>query len=155
MRNEILFVRELPTLDFIMNEINEQQAQAMPTANRKIGGLFLWLAAAQILQIAAGAVLGLFVAPASLFVSRTETEAFIWIAAGFFGIALIALGVILIPLSVIAAVAFRNDKKWRNVVGIIAAGLACLAFPFGTILGGYLVWKITNRKKDGAVVKII
>ncbi len=116
--------------------------------NQTISRLFYWLAALQILIIIGGAVLGLLVAPASLFVSRTENEAFVWIAVGFVGFAAIALGVILIPLSLVAASAFRNDKKWRKVVGITAAGLAILEFPFGTILGGYLVWKIINRKKN-------
>ncbi len=115
--------------------------------NQTISRLFYWLAALQILIIFGGAVLGLLVAPASLFVSRTENEAFVWIAVGFVGFAAIALGVILIPLSLVAASAFRNDKKWRKVVGITAAGLAILEFLFGTILGGYLVWKILKQRK--------
>lgn len=118
--------------------------------NQTISRLFYWLAALQILIIIGGAVLGLLVAPASLFLSRTENEAFVWIAAGFVGFAAIALGVILIPLSLVAASAFRNDKKWRKVVGIAAAVLAVLEFPFGTILGGCLVWKIINRKKTNS-----
>lgn len=119
--------------------------------NQKIGKLFRLLAAWQILQIAGGAVLGLLVAPASLFVSRTETEAFGWIAAGFAGFAAIALGVILIPLSIVAASGFRGEKKWRKIVGIAAASLAILEFPCGTLLGGYLLWRIFNQRKAAEV----
>lgn len=116
--------------------------------NQIISRLFYWLAALQILIIIGGAVVGLFMAPLSIFVSKTEAEYFGWLAIGLIGILNIALGVILIPLSLVAASAFRNDKKWRKAVGIAAAVLAVLEFPFGTILGGYLVWKIINRKKN-------
>ncbi len=116
--------------------------------NQTISRLFYWLAALQILIIIGGAVVGLFMAPLSIFVSKTEAEYFGWLAIGLIGILNIALGVILIPLSLVAASAFRNDKKWRKVVGIAASVLAVLEIPFGTILGGYLVWKIINRKKN-------
>ena len=79
--------------------------------NQTISRLFYWLAALQILIIIGGAVLGLLVAPASLFVSRTENEAFVWIAAGFVGFAAIALGVILIPLSLVAARASSGRSR--------------------------------------------
>ncbi len=102
----------------------------------------------RLFLIIGGAVVGLFMAPLSIFVSKTEAEYFGWLAIGLIGILNIALGVILIPLSLVAASAFRNDKKWRKVVGIAASVLAVLEIPFGTILGGYLVWKIINRKKN-------
>ncbi|MBA3786961.1 MAG: hypothetical protein H0X15_15740, partial [Acidobacteria bacterium] len=57
----------------------------MRTENQTIGRLFYLLAALQILIISGGAILGLLVAPTSLFVSRTENEAFVWIALGFVG----------------------------------------------------------------------
>jgi uncharacterized Tic20 family protein len=133
-------------MDYQRNQL--QHGLKMRTENQTIGRLFYLLAALQILIISGGAILGLLVAPASLFVSQTENEAFVWIALGFVGLANVALGVILILLSIVAAIGFRNEKKWRKIVGIIAAGLAILEFPFGTILGGYLVWKIINRKKN-------
>ena len=145
MNNEMAYKRELPTLDFIMREMREQTAKIPET--ERAGRLFNWLAALQIVTILGGAILGLFIAPASLFVSRTDGEAFAWIAAAFTGFAMIALGVITLPLALLAANAFRKDKKWRSVVGCAAAGLAILELPFGTILGGYLIWKIINRKK--------
>ena len=146
MNNQMIYARELPTVDFIMSEMREQKAQTAMPETERVGRLFYWLAATQILTIGGGAILGLLVAPASLFVSQTDGEAFAWIAAGLVGFAAIALGLILIPLSLVAASAFRSDKKWRSVVGFAAAGLAVLEFPFGTILGGCLIWKILHRK---------
>lgn len=113
------------------------------TEDRKIASLFYVLAAAQILQIAGGGVLGLLVAPASLFISRTETEAFVWIVLGFAGFVFIAVGIILIPLSIFAAVGFRRKKKWRKIVGFGTSCLAVLAFPFGTIFGITAMRKIS------------
>lgn len=145
MSNEAIYIRELPTLDFIMRENSEQKMPASATENQKIGIFFYWLAAAQIAQILIGAVLSFFVAPASLFVSRTDDEAFAWIAAAFIGFAVIALGLILIVLSIVAARAFRKEKSRRNVIGIITAGLAIFAFPFGTISGSLLLRKILRN----------
>ena len=148
MNNEMVYVRELPTLNFIMNEMRQHETRAAMPETKKIGTFFYLLAAMQILTIFCGAVLTFFIAPATIFASRTQEDEFFGIAVGLVGLAAIALGLILIPLSLVAASAFRNDKKWRKVVGIAAAVLAVLEFPFGTILGGYLVWKIINRKKN-------
>lgn len=147
MNNEMIYKRELPTLDFIMSEMRQQTAAAAMPENRKIGTVFYLLAASQIFTIFGGAVLGLFIAPATIFASRTQSDEVFGITVGLIGLAAIALGVILIPLSLASAVAFRRDKNWRNSVGFAAAGLAVLAVPFGTILGGYLIWKIIKRKK--------
>ena len=145
MNNEMIYARELPTLDFIMSEMIQHKTQTAMPDKQKIGGLFCWLAAAQILTIAGGALFGLVVAPTSLFMARTENEALFWFAAGFVGCLAGALGVILIPLSLIAANGFYKDRKWRKVVGIIAAGLAFLQFPVGTIGGGYLLHKLFRQ----------
>ncbi len=120
----------------------------MRTENQTIGRLFYLLAALQILIISGGALLGLFVAPASLFVSQTENEAFVWIVLGFIGLANVALAVILILLSIVAAIGFRSEKRWRKIVGIITAGLAILEFPLGTVLGGFLLWKMLRKRDD-------
>jgi hypothetical protein len=145
MNNEMVFVREMPTLKFIMSEMMQYKTKAALPENQKLGRLFYLLAAVQIVAIAGGAILGLFVAPASLFVSRTENDALLWFAAGLIGFLAVALGVILIPLSLIAANGFYKDRRWRKVVGIIAAGLALLQFPVGTICGGYLLHKLFRR----------
>lgn len=147
MSNEAIYIQELPTLDFIMREMDEQKMSTDAGENGRIGKLFYYLAAAQILQIAVGAVLSFFVAPASLFVSRTDDEAFAWIAAAFAGVVMIALGAVVIALSIVAAFAFRREKSWRNIIGIAAAGIAVFAFPFGTIMGGILIWRIFKVRK--------
>lgn len=148
MSNEMVYVREMPTLEFIMSEMMQHKAQAKLPENERIGRLFHLLAALQILTIAGGAVLGLFVAPASLFASRTDGEAFGWIAAALVGFLSIALGVITLPLAAVAANGFRREKKWGKAVGIIAAGLTLLEFPFGTVLGSYLLWKIFSKSSQ-------
>ncbi len=74
MNNEMIYVRELPTLDFIMSEMKQQKTTATMPENRIIGILFYLLAALQIFTIFGGAVLSLFVAPATLFASRTQSD---------------------------------------------------------------------------------
>ncbi len=129
-----------------MTEILESNpAAASAIENKKLGRLFYVLAALQILIIFGGAVLVLLVAPASLFVSTTEGEAFFWIAAGFGGLVFLALGVILIPLSIIASRGISQEKTWGRIVGIIAAILAIFEFPLGTFFGGYLLWKLFRQ----------
>ncbi len=75
-------------MDYQRNQL--QHGLKMRTENQTIGRLFYLLAALQILIISGGAILGLLVAPASLFVSQTENEAFVWIALGFVGFTFVA-----------------------------------------------------------------
>lgn len=114
------------------------------TENQNTGLLFYLLAALQILQAVCGAILSLLIAPASLFVSRSENEAFGWIVAGFIGLAVLALALVLIPLSLIAAIGFRGEKRWRKITGFIAACLAILEFPLGTLLSIFLFRKVLS-----------
>ena len=147
MNDDAIYIQEMPTSDSLMNEISEQKMFSETAGNQNIGKLFRRLAVAQVVQIAGGAVLGFFVAPAGLFVSREETEAFYWIAAAVFGYGQILLGVILIPLSLITASAFRGEKSRRRFAGILTSGLAILSFPLGTIFGAILIAKIFNKGK--------
>ncbi len=114
--------------------------------NQKLGRLFYVFTALQILIIFGGAVLVLLVAPTSLFVSTTEGEAFFWIFSGFTGLVFIALGVVLIPLSIAAARGISQEKNWGRTVGVITAILAVFEFPLGTFFGGYLLWKLFRRQ---------
>jgi hypothetical protein len=130
-----------------MTEIIKDNPKSVSVVeNQKLDRLFYVFAAFQILIILCGAILVLLVAPASLFVSTTESEAFFWIAAGFIGLMFIALGVVLIPLSIAAARGISQEKNWGRIVGIIAAILAFFEFPLGTIFGGYLLWKLFRRQ---------
>lgn len=142
MRNKTV----LTASEFMTSEIAESRTQTMMTENQKLGRLFKLLAALQILTIFGGAGLDLFVAPASLFVSTTETQAVVWIVLGFAGLANVALGVILIPLSIVAAHGIRQEKKWGKICGISAGILAIFEFPLGTIFGGYLLWKLLRKQ---------
>ena len=125
-------------------------AVASAAENQLLGRLFYVLAALQIMIICVSAVLVLLVAPASLFVSTTESGAFFWIVSGLVGLVSAALGVILIPLSLVAARGFSQEKNWGGIAGISAAILAIFQFPLGTIFGCYLLWKLLRRsnRKD-------
>jgi hypothetical protein len=59
---------------------------------------------------------------------------------GFFGVLMIVLGLVLGLPSVIAGYAMLRRKSWARVVGIIAACLEALSFPFGTALCVYTFW---------------
>ncbi len=142
MRNKTV----LPDSKFMTSEMVESKTQTVMTENQKLGRLFNFFAALQILMILGGAILGFFIAPASMFVSTTETQAFVWIVLGFVGLANIALGAVLIVLSIVAALGIRQEKKWGKICGIIAAILAVFEFPLGTIFGIYLLRKLFRKQ---------
>jgi len=142
---ELVMVRELPTMDFIMREMAENNARAAAPEAQKPGGLFYALAALQVPIILGGAVIGLFMAPISLFVSTTEGQAIAWLLIALIALANLALGLIVLPLGIAAGIGLGKEKKWGKVVGIIAALLALLQFPVGTICGGYLLHKLFRR----------
>ncbi len=130
-----------------MTEIIKDNPKSVSVVeNQKLDRLFYVFAAFQILIILCGAILVLLVAPASLFVSTTESEAFFWIFLGFTGLVFIALGVVLIPLSIAAARGISQEKNWGRTVGVITAILAVFEFPLGTFFGGYLLWKLFRRQ---------
>ncbi|MGI8642154.1 MAG: hypothetical protein ACR2MG_19665, partial [Pyrinomonadaceae bacterium] len=58
-----------------------------------------------------------------------------------------ALGLLLLPLGIAAGIGLCKEKRWGKVVGIIAALLALLQFPVGTIFGGYLLWKLFRKQR--------
>ena len=109
------------------------------TAAEKIGTAFFLFAALEFVLVLSGAVLTFLVAPASLFVSRTETEAFTWMTIWSLAIVTLAFGLVLLPLAVIAGRASRSGKSWSKKFGVITAIIALLQLPFGTILGFYLL----------------
>jgi len=129
-----------------MEIMKNNPAAASAAENQTLRKLFYVLAALQILMIFGGAVLVLLIAPTSLFVSTTENEAFFWIVSGIVGLVFIALGLILIPLSIAASRGISQEKSWGRIVGIVAAILAIFEFPLGTIFGGFLLWKLFRRQ---------
>lgn len=143
---ETIMTVEVIKFDFDMYEAAESRktlGEAKPAA------LFYALAALEVGQIIGGLALGLLVAPASLFAARTETEAFVWIVAGFAGLFIAALGVVLIPLALIAAFGSRQSKRYGKICGVIAAVAAILQFPLGTMFGAFLLWKLFKRTSVG------
>ena len=133
MHSQIIPITELPTV-----KMNVGQIIMLPRCNRRLDKIFYLLAAGQFLTAVVGALLGLLVAPASLFVSRTETEAVAWLAVGVAALWFAALGMLAMPFAIAAARATRGAK----IYGCIAAALTFLQFPLGTIFGGYLFWRL-------------
>lgn len=118
------------------------RGQNSETAQKDLSGKFYTLAVFEILMILCGAILALLVAPASLFVSRAESEAFAWIAAGMLAACFAAIGLIAFPLALLAARGANRGKGYGKICGIIAGVLAILQFPLGTIFGWLLLRKI-------------
>lgn len=145
MSNETVYVGELPTQEFVMRETAGNKMPVTLPETQKLSRLFNLFAALQILMILGGAVVGLFMAPLSIFVSKTEAEYIGWLVIGLIGIVNIALGVILIPLSIVAARGICQEKTWGKTIGIVAATLAIFEFPIGTLCGGFLAWKLFRR----------
>jgi glycerol-3-phosphate acyltransferase PlsY len=119
----------------------------MRTENQKLARLFYVFAALQAPIILVGAVVGLFMAPVSLFVSTTESQYIGWLLIALIALANLALGLLVLPLAIAAGVGLHKEKRWGKIVGIIAALLALLQFPVGSIFGGYLFWKILKQRK--------
>lgn len=145
MSNEMVYVRELPTLEFIMSEMVQHKTRTTTANAQKPGTLFYLFAALQVPLILGGAVIGLFMAPLSLFVSTTEAQYVGWLLIGLVALLNLALGLLVLPLGIAAGIGLGKEKKWGKVVGTIAASLALLQFPVGTICGGYLLWKLFRR----------
>lgn len=120
----------------------ENKMQEILPETQKLSRLFDLFVALQILIILGGAVISFFIAPLSIFISKTEAEYIGWLVIGLIGIVNIALGVILIPLSIVAACGIRQEKSWGKAAGIAASILAIFEFPVGTIFGGFLMRKV-------------
>jgi len=133
-------------MEFIMREMAENNALVNARETQKPGKIFYVFAALQVLIILGGAVVGLLMAPASIFVSTTESQAMDWLLKGLVALVNLALGLLALPLGIAAGIGLGKEKKWGRVVGSIAASLALLQFPVGTIFGGYLLWKLFRRQ---------
>ncbi|MEJ7622938.1 MAG: hypothetical protein WKF34_02990 [Pyrinomonadaceae bacterium] len=84
-------------------------------------------------------------APLSLFVSTTESQYIGLILIALVALANLALGLLVLPLSVAAGIGLGKEKRWGRVVGIIAALLALLQIPIGTMFGVYLLWRLFRK----------
>lgn len=118
------------------------RAQNSETAQKDLSRKFYLLAVFEFLTILCGAITALLVAPASLFVSRAEPEAFAWIAAGIVAACFAVVGLLALPLALLAARGANRGKSYGKVCGSIAGVLAILQFPLGTIFGALILRKI-------------
>jgi hypothetical protein len=46
--------------------------------------------------------------------------------------------------------ALRQHKEWARMVGMLYAVLILLAFPVGTIIGVYILWKLGLKWKESS-----
>lgn len=145
MTNFEIPISEMPTVELPTVQLINYNFPVDAPPEQNVGGLFKWLAALQVLAIFGGAAMSLFIAPASIFVSNTEEQIVGWMLFGAFGVLLAALGLLLIPVSLVAARGVRKNARWGKIVGVIAAVLALVEFPLGTFWGGYVLWKLLRR----------
>jgi hypothetical protein len=66
---------------------------------------------------------------------------------GIFGLIMIVLGVILGLPSILAGYAMLRHKSWAKVMGIIAACIEAISFPFGTALCVYTFWFLFGQNE--------
>ncbi len=59
---------------------------------------------------------------------------------GFFGILMLALALVFGLPPILAGYGMLKGKSWARVVGIVAACVEALSFPFGTALCVYTLW---------------
>ena len=59
---------------------------------------------------------------------------------GFFGVLMLALALIFGLPPILAGYAMLKHKSWARVMGIVAACVEALTFPFGTALCVYTLW---------------
>jgi len=125
---------------------NQSQAERETQPSRRLATRFFIFAGLQALIILAGAVVGLFIAPASLFVSQTSDEAAGWILVGLVAAVFGVLGVVLFILAIIAGLGIRKSNRWGRITGFITALIALLEFPIGTAFGVYALMMLMKGK---------
>src|SRR5919107_4424326 len=59
---------------------------------------------------------------------------------GIMGVLMVVLGVVLGLPSILAGYAMLKHKSWARVMGVVAACVEALSFPFGTALCVYTLW---------------
>jgi hypothetical protein len=66
---------------------------------------------------------------------------------GFFGVLMLVLAVVLGLPPILAGYAMLKHKSWAKVMGIIAAVVEALSFPFGTALCVYTFWFLFGQNE--------
>ncbi len=121
--------------------------QQKGSALKRLSTHFYLFAAFQLLLILAGAAGGLFIAPVSLFASQTEAQAWAWILIGIAMLVSGVLGIILLPLSIVAGIGFNRERRWGRILGIITAIIALVEFPLGTAFGIYALKVLSSKRR--------
>ncbi len=114
---------------------------------RRLNKHFYIFAALQLIVIFVGAVVGLFMAPVSGFVSTTEAEAWHGIIFGLLGITAGVLGILLLLLSIIAGIGIGRESRWGRIFGKVTAIIALVEFPLGTAFGIYALKSLASKHR--------
>ena len=64
---------------------------------------------------------------------------------GAFGLFFLAIGTAVAALQFAASLALMKYKPWARIAIIVLSCLSLLAFPIGTLLGGYSLWVLFHR----------
>ena len=63
-------------------------------------------------------------------------------------VAILGVGVILAVPSLVTAFGLAERKQWARPVGLVAAGIALLAFPFGTAVSVLTFWLLLTPSRN-------
>lgn len=107
--------------------------------NRLIGILFLIWGGLQIVGLGIGILVMLGVGGAALSGARSRDAAPIAAIFGITTVILVIAMIFAIP-AIIAGLKMRKEKPSAKTWALIAAILAVLNFPLGTVLGVYALW---------------
>ena len=93
-------------------------------------------------------IVGLFfIPPAALIASDPSAPSGLAAFFGIMGVLMVALGVIFGLPSILAGYAMLKHKRWAKVMGIIAACVEAISFPFGTALCVYTFWFLFGQNE--------
>jgi hypothetical protein len=93
-------------------------------------------------------IVGLFFIPAAaLGASDPSAPAGLAALFGIMGVVIVVLGSILGLPSILAGYAMLKHKSWAKVMGIIAACIEAISFPFGTALCVYTFWFLFGQNE--------
>lgn len=121
---------------------------AGPASGKRLGKLFYIFAALQLVVLLMGAVVGLYMAPISLFVAQTKAQAIGWLLIGGWALLSGVLAIILSPLAIIAGSGIGQGKRWGRTFGVGTAIIALAEFPLGTAFGIYALKKLVGKRED-------
>jgi hypothetical protein len=135
-----------------MNQLSEQQLQ---THVPIVGWLFI---ARSILDLVGGLIAfalitgtGVFLGDLGTAIRDPEAVRVLPMVASFLALVAMLVGALVVVLAIpglIAGIGLLARKSWARVLGVIVSVFGLLSFPFGTLVGIYAIFVLTQ---DAAV----